>query len=231
MAPLRAAHRRRCALAFAAVVFLLANVWQRPAPGDISQALTQNPEMYTLSLGHMGDLTLASFAYLKLPLAMAGLAFAIGAWSALRWNGLRAYAGLAVMMVLFLNAARTAMIAFDPYLSSKPLADALRHSPPGAVIFDNQYYTFSSVFFYADVKRGYLLNGRVNNLEYGSYAPGAPDVFLDDARLPALWNSPWRCYLLVEGPSLERLQKALGGAPLIPVKAAGGKHLFTNQPL
>jgi anthranilate/para-aminobenzoate synthase component I len=30
-----------------------------PAPGDISRALTQHPEDYTLSLGHMGDLTIA----------------------------------------------------------------------------------------------------------------------------------------------------------------------------
>src|SRR5205823_524105 len=42
------------------------------APGDISVALTQNPELYTLSLGHMTDLTLKAFAYLRLPLAVAG---------------------------------------------------------------------------------------------------------------------------------------------------------------
>ena len=39
-----------------------------PTPGDISDALTQNPEVYTLSLGHMSDLTLESFAYLRGPL-------------------------------------------------------------------------------------------------------------------------------------------------------------------
>ena len=49
-----------------------------PRPGDISQALTQNPGAYTLSLGHMGDLTLRSFAYLRLPLAIAGVAMLIG---------------------------------------------------------------------------------------------------------------------------------------------------------
>jgi 4-amino-4-deoxy-L-arabinose transferase-like glycosyltransferase len=218
-------------LAFAAIAFLLARVWNTPAPGDISRALTQNPEMYTLSLGHMGDLTIASFAYLKLPLAIAGLAFLAGAVSGWTMKGMRAYAGLALMMILFLHAARIAMISFDPYLSSKPLAEALKSSPPGTVILDNQYYTFSSVFFYAGLKRGLLLNGRVNNLEYGSYAPGAPDVFLDDARLPGLWNSSRRCYLLVEGPSLPRLRGALAGAPMFEIKSAGGKHLFTNQPL
>lgn len=219
------------ALALAAIVFLLVSVWRLPAPGDISRALTQNPDMYTLSLGHMGDLTIASFAYLKLPLALAGAAFLVGAGAGLFLRGMRAYAGLALMMILFLHAARIAMITFDPYLSSKPLADALVRSPRGTVIVDNQYYAFSSVFFYGNVKRAYLLNGRVNNLEYGSYAPGAPDVFLDDARLPALWQGPERCYLFVEDPSVARVRKVLGSAPAYEVLSAGGKRLLTNQPL
>ena len=218
-------------LAAAAVIFLLASVWNRPAPGDIAQALNQNPELYTLSLGHMGDLTLASFAYLKLPLAVAGVAFLAGAAAGWLLSGTRAYLTLGLMMMLFLHAARLAMIAFDPYLSSQPLAAALRAAPRGEVIFDNQYYTFSSVFFYADIQRGWLLNGRVNNLEYGSYAPGAPQVFLSDQELPAFWNSPQRYYLLVEAPSLERIRRLLGDSPLIEVKSAGGKHLLTNQPL
>jgi hypothetical protein len=186
--------------------------------------------MYTLSLGHMGDLTLRSFAYLKTPLILAGVAFLAGAVAAFRYSGFRAQVGLALMMVLFLNAARIAMIAFDPYLSSKPLADALCAAPPGRVIFDNQYYTFSSVFFYADVKGGLLLNGRVNNLEYGSYAPGAPQVFIDDAGFQALWRQPARAYLLVEQPSMPRLRSLVDGAPWHIVKAAGGKLLVSNQP-
>jgi len=59
-----------------------------------------------------------------------------------------------------------------------PEQPAARRSPaagaPGRVVFDDQYYTFSSVFFYADVQNAKLLNGRVNNLEYGSYAPERP---------------------------------------------------------
>ena len=58
-------------------------------------------------------------------------------------------------------------------------------APPGQLIADNQYYTFSSVFFYTN-RRALLLNGRVNNLEYGSYAPGAPDVFIDDIAVRAI---------------------------------------------
>ena len=88
------------------------------------------------------------------------------------------------MMVLFFHAARMALVVFDPYMSSRPLAEALLKAPPGRLIVDDQYYTFSSVFFYTN-RRALLLNGRVNNLVYGSYAPDAPkDVFLDDRRVP-----------------------------------------------
>jgi hypothetical protein len=205
-------------------VTILWQVRAVPTPGDISNALTQNPEAYTLSLGHMGDLTLDSFAYLRMPLVLAGIAFAIGAVGAWR----RRYLAIGAMMVLFLNAARLALVVFDPYLSSRPLAEALLHAPPGQLIADNQYYTFSSVFFYTD-RNALLLNGRVNNLEYGSYAPGAPDVFLDDAGFAALWRKPDRYYLLVEKPSVERIEKLVGRNALTTVKEAGGKYLFTNH--
>ena len=45
-----------------------------PAPGDISGALSNHPSAYTLSLGHMLDLTLPSFAYLRVPLIIAAIA-------------------------------------------------------------------------------------------------------------------------------------------------------------
>ena len=219
-----------CALALAGIMFILVNVWNMPAPGDISRALAQHPEMYTLSLGHMGDLTLASFAYLKLPLLLAGLAFAVAVVAAFRKPGRVCYLLIAFSMVLLLNAARIAMIAFDPYLSSQPLAAALQQAPPGRVVFDDQYYTFSSVFFYADVRSAKILNGRVNNLENGSYAPGAPDVRLTDPQLPEYWTQPQRTYLLAEQPQVPRFEKLLGRERLHVVKESGGKFLFVNQP-
>lgn len=216
-------------LALAAIVFILVNVWHLPTPGDISQALTQNPDMYTLSLGHMGDLTLKSFAYLKTPLILAGLAFLVGTVVTVRYRERITHLGLALMMVLFLNAARVAMITFDPYLSSQPLAARLVASPPGLVIFGDQYYNFSSVFFYANLKQALLLNGRYNNLEYGSYAPGAPNVFVDDAQLRAYWTAPRRAYLILEGPKLPGVEALLGKQALHLVMESGGKYLFVNQ--
>src|SRR5579872_3536115 len=202
---IRAGHRvvsAIAALAAVAIAVILAQVWNTPTPGDISAALTQHPEAYTLSLGHMGDLTLQSFAYLRAPLVVAGIAFLIGA-TAFLWR--QPIVAIVVMMLLFLHAARIAMVVFDPYLSSRPLAIALMQAPPGELIEDNAYYTFSSVFFYAN-RRALLLNGRQTNLEYGSYAPDAPNVFLDDAHFARLWRRPERYYLLVEGPAMPRIE-------------------------
>ena len=102
------------------------------------------------------------------------------------------------------------------------------HQMEAEVIFDNQYYTFSSVFFYTN-KHGLLLNGRVNNLQYGSYAPGAPQVFIDDTDFARRWQSPERHYLLIEGPAVLRIEGLVGKAALHEVAASGGKFLFTNQ--
>jgi hypothetical protein len=172
----------------------------------------------------MKDLTLPAFAYLQTPLWIAALAFGAGAAAAWRMNPL----GLAAMMVLFTHAARLALISFDPYLGSGALAEALMRAPKGEVIFDNQYYTFSSVFFYTNT-RGLLLNGRVNNLQYGSYAPGAPQVFIDDAGFVELWKSAERHYLLIEGPAVPRIEGLVGKSALHQVAASGGKFLFVNR--
>jgi 4-amino-4-deoxy-L-arabinose transferase-like glycosyltransferase len=214
--------------AAAVIGTLLFLVQGLPAPGDISAALTQNPEVYTLSLGHMSDLTLRSFAYLRTPLAVAGIAFAIGAAGAWRLRGLRGILSVALMMVLFVHAARLALVVFDPYMSSRPLADALSRAPEGRLIVDDQYYAFSSVFFYTNW-RALLLNGRVNNLDYGSYAPGAPRVFIDDVQFQQLWAGAERYYLVAAGTALPRLERLAGRAALHLVAAAGGKYLFTNR--
>ncbi len=209
-------------IACAALWFLVRGV---PAPGDISTALSQNPSAYTLSLGHMEDLTIKSFAYLRAPLLLAAIAFLVGA--AGTWT--RAWmATTVVMCVMFFQAARIALVAFDPYLSSRPLAEALMRAPNGQLIVDHHYYTFSSIFFYTH-RTAFLLNGRFNNLVYGSYAPGAPDVFLDNAKFRELWLSGTRCYIIAEDSATQRLQEIVGRETMRTVLESGGKVLWTNQ--
>ena len=92
------------ALGCAIIVAILWMVRGVPAPGDIASALRISTDIYTeytLSLGHLGDLTLRSFAYLRLPLAVAGVALLIGAVGAWRFRGYKAVLSLALMMALF----------------------------------------------------------------------------------------------------------------------------------
>src|SRR2546430_14512687 len=71
-----------CAVAILAALTTLGifvAVRHLPTPGDIFFNDAAPTEVYTLSLGHMLDLTFASFAYLRLPLLVASLAFLAGA--------------------------------------------------------------------------------------------------------------------------------------------------------
>ena len=222
------------ALTTATVLTLYFLAWHLPTPGDISAALSANPGAYKLSLGHMEDLTVASFAYLRLPLLLAAAAFLIGAAGTFRASGRRAFLAVALMAILFFQAARVAMAAFDPFLSSRPLAETLLQSPSGKLMVDHHYYWFSSVLFYTNAEnRGgaLLLNGRFNNLVYGSYAPGAPNVFIDDAQWRELWLRPTRYYLVIKRESAERLRKLVDPKLLTVVAESGGKLLLTNHPV
>jgi 4-amino-4-deoxy-L-arabinose transferase-like glycosyltransferase len=212
------------------VMGILVSVRGLPAPGDIAQALSEHPGAYKLSLGHMEDLTLASFAYLRWPLALAAVAFTVGCLGTLWRRGRYAFLAAALMMVLFFHAARLAMVVFDPYLSSRPLADALLQAPPGRLIVNHHYYEFSSVFFYTN-RTALLLNGRFNNLVYGSYAPGAPPVFIDDEQFKNLWRQPERYYFMADKAGVARIAPLVGSERLEVVAARGGKFLLTNHAL
>jgi 4-amino-4-deoxy-L-arabinose transferase-like glycosyltransferase len=221
-----------CTTLFAVLLFLLLLVWRVPAPGDISQALTQHPELYTHSLGHIWDLTLNAFAYLKLPLGLAALAFGGCAVALAFWrnNVWRTVFAIAISMIIFFQAARIALVRFDNYLGSYPLAERLQQSPPGELIEADAYYAFSSVFFYAN-RTALLLNGRMNNLEYGSYAPDAPQVFIDDNKFASLWQQESRWYLLAYGTDMPHLEQLVGHENLHVVAENGGNYLLTNRPL
>jgi Dolichyl-phosphate-mannose-protein mannosyltransferase len=223
-----------CALLSSTLVALLVLTWRLPAPGDISQALTQHPELYTLSLGHIRDLTLGAFAYLKLPVALAAFSFAVCTLALVmvlrRRNVRRSVFAISASMIIFFQAARIALIRFDSYLGSYPLSQSLLQSPPGNLIEANSYYAFSSVFFYSN-RTALLLNGRNNNLEYGSYAPDAPDVFIGDDKFASLWSGPSRWYLLAYGSEMPHLEQVAGTANLFVVARSAGNYLLTNHPL
>ena len=130
-------------------------------------------------------------------------------------------------MVLFFHAARLALVVFDPYLSSRPLAEAFQLAPRGKLIVDHHYYYFSSVIFYTG-QDPLLLNGKFNNLEYGAAAPGAPAVFLNDSEFEELWTSANRYYLVASQAGADRIESLVGKERFQMVASSGGKLLLTN---
>lgn len=218
------------ACAAAAVFAILAHVHGLATPGDISSALGHHPKAYTLSLGHMEDLTFDSFAYLRVPLVMAGIAFLVGVVGTLQAKAHRAFWAAGLMMIIFFQAARQAMVVFDPYLSSRSLANALMGAPEGQLIAEGFYYQFSSVFFYTN-RTGLLLSTRKANLEYGANAPDAPQAFIDDSQFKSLWAAPGRDYLLTFTSALPRYEELVAPARVVTVAKSGGKVLLTNHPL
>jgi hypothetical protein len=84
------------------------------------------------------------------------------------------------------------------------------------------------VFFYTN-RDALLWNGRFNNLEYGSYSPGSPAVFVDDAQFTDLWNTSQRFFVLSDGDGLAHL-KQTGGQRLFLIAESGSKTLYSNLP-
>jgi hypothetical protein len=115
-------------------------------------------------------------------------------------------------------------------MSSRPLAEAILKSPDGTLIVDHHYYTFSSIFFYTG-RTALLRNGRFNNLEYGAYAPGVPDVFIDDSQFANLWSKPERSYIVANQNVVPGLESLVGSTHLNVVAQSGGKVVLTNHPL
>jgi hypothetical protein len=224
--------------------------WQAKAPPrgyDIAELLKQNPQDYALSFGHFLDLTPQAMGAFKVPLLVTGIAFALGTiLNFLLRRGNRTFTSniaLAAMAVVLLHEAHQGLVIFSPVLSSRKLADVIDASwAPNAVIEDNgDYEAASSVNFYTH-RQIRILNGRCNNIWYGSRFPDSPPIFDDDASFQKLWQSDQRVFLLTDGrakagteakdecPQKERLPDYVvqGGACLLA--KWGGKLVLTNEP-
>jgi 4-amino-4-deoxy-L-arabinose transferase-like glycosyltransferase len=231
----------------AACVACVALAWQAQTPPknyDIAELLKTNPQDYALSFGHFLDLTPQAMGAFKVPLLVTGIAFAVGTmlnWLLRRRN--RAFAAnitLAVMTIVLLHQAHAGLVIFSPVLSSKVLARAIEsHWQPDAIIEGNgDYEAFSSVNFYTQ-RPVRILNGRCNNIWYGSTFPDAPPIFDDDASFEALWRSEQTVFLLTDAqaqpvarkneecPQKTRLPSYVDPAGCVLARW-GGKVVLTN---
>jgi hypothetical protein len=203
-------------------------------PADISQALTHNPENYKLALGHMSDLTVEAFAVLRAPAAGAALSLSIGFVLAfiLRRKQRAIQAGLltAVTIACFIYFAHMALGVFDPYLSSRPLAEAIKQrlAPGDLVVINGEYQGGSSIGFYLPQKV-LILNGLMTGLQFGSTFPDAPPVFIGDGEIAQLWSGERRVFLFTHDRELEKLRSVIKGE-MFQVAAAGEKSVYSNRP-
>lgn len=201
---------------------------------DISQALTHNPENYKLALGHMSDLTVEAFAVLRTPAAGAAISLSIGFVLAFilrrKYRATQASLLTAVTIACFIYFAHMALGVFDPYLSSRPLAAAIKQrlAPGDLVVINGEYQGGSSIGFYLPQKV-LLLNGRMTGLEFGSYYPDAPQVFIGDGEIAQLWQGSQRVFLFTHDRDFEKVRSVIKGE-MFQVAAAGEKAVYSNRP-
>ena len=212
-----------------------------PPPGyDIAELLKKNPQDYALSFGHFLDLTPQAMGAFRVPLLVTGIAFAVGTilnWLLRRSNRtFSANLALAAMMAVLLHEAHAGLVVFSPVLSSKVLADKIeQYWKPGDVIEVNgDYETASSVNFYTH-QPVYILNGRCNNIWYGSTFPDAPTIFDDNTSFDKRWHSGQTVFLLTEEapestgtcPQKDKLPDYVWQA--CRLAKWGGKVVLTNE--
>jgi 4-amino-4-deoxy-L-arabinose transferase-like glycosyltransferase len=200
---------------------------------DISDTLTRNPDAYALSLGHVLDLTPQTLALLRAPVVGTALAFLLGSVAALgfrlRARHTPANLSLAVMMAALFFFAHQALAVFAPYLSSRPLAEAIasEYKDGEVIVINGEYEGGSSINFYTR-KMVHILNGRSANLEYGSYFKDAPQIFLGHEDLARMWNEPARIFLFTDAAQREAVTSHLSGT-VFTFAESGGKLILTNQ--
>jgi hypothetical protein len=223
------------AIGTAACIFavMLAVQAKTPPPNyDISDLLKKNPQDYELAFGHFLDLTPQAMGAFRVPLLVTALALALG--TALNWclrrarRPLAANLALAAMMVVILHEAHTGLVIFSPVLSSRVLADAVQAQwRPGDVIEDNGDYEAASSVNYYTGQQMRILNGRRNNIWYGSTFPDAPQIFDDDQSFAKMWQGPRRIFLLTDEDSVPKYVQSAGYCRLAKW---GGKLALTNEP-
>ncbi|MGZ4899009.1 MAG: ArnT family glycosyltransferase [Candidatus Angelobacter sp.] len=221
---------------------------QTPPPNyDIAELLKKNPQDYALSFGHILDLTPQAMGAFKIPLLATGFAFALGTISSLILRrGNHAFAAnlvLTFMTAVLLYAAHQGLVIFSPVLSSKVLAQAIEsHWKPGAIIEDNGDYEAASSVNYYTHRQIRILNGRCNNIWYGSRFPDAAPVFDNNASFERLWRGKNTVFLLTDAkarpssevseecPQRDRLPDYVEKDGACELAKWGGKLVLTNGP-
>lgn len=201
---------------------------------------------YTLSMSHLFDLTGPSFAALRLPALLAAIVLLIGpaaGWLLrLKKKHIVSTISVALTMTVFFIAAHIAFARFEPMLSSKQLADTIMKdgTPNDVFIIYGEQSSGSSVIFYThdyfDSRPALLVlprcgqHGEGTTLLWGSCYPDAPDIFLSNEKLAAIWGTGPRKWIFAEDPDRDNVERVLAGR-LYEVQTIADKTLWTDRPV
>jgi 4-amino-4-deoxy-L-arabinose transferase-like glycosyltransferase len=239
-----AAHATFAILGIAIALTLAYGLWISrgiPFVPDIGDLLAhRGVGDYTLSMSALFDLTGPSFAALRLPAALAALAFLFGPAAAWLFRTQRrhfaATTTIALTMAVFLIAAQIAFARFAPMLSSKSFAETIQQleasqyiSPQNKVLLYGDQAYGSSIPFYLgrDVS---LVDGRSTSMLFGGTFPDAPPIFLTPQDLQNAWGKGERKILFVPIEKRDEVDRLLGNEKIL-LKESSGKVLYTDRPL
>ena len=216
-----------------ALVWMSRNV---QAKGDIATLLASKPqEYYQHEFSRAADLTTPAFAALRGQVITTIVVFAFGfgaAWLLrLRRHAMAATLVTALSATGLIFAAHSAMIVFEPKLSSRLLAEQIgaRFSPGDRILLYGDFYGGCTVSFYTG-HRLWIWNGRYYGLEFGSHYPDAPQIFLDDQQFASFWQAPKRVFLVVPEDHQEEALERLAPDSAYVFAQSGGKTVYVNHP-
>jgi len=219
------------AVVLGGLVWLSRNVSRQ---GTASLFQTKPPEFYKVAMANFFDLTPPAFALLRLPALLAAfslfLGLAVAWWLRRRGSALAATLAMALSATGLLFAASDAYRAFEPHLSSRVLAAEIARylRPEDQLLLYGDFYKSCTVSFYTH-RKAWIWNGRYNALEFGSYYPDAPKIFLTDQGFPAFWRGPYRVFLAVPGLYRREALLRLPADSTYLLASQGGKAVFVNQ--
>jgi 4-amino-4-deoxy-L-arabinose transferase-like glycosyltransferase len=205
-----------------------------PASGlDLNTALSSNPALYNLSLGHIFDLTGTAMGFFRGPLLTVSLCMLfLGPISHLIRRRGRTFASnllVAASMTGVLLAAHEGLARFYPILGSKDLALAIdaQRKPGDLILIDGELTSGSTLLFYTG-QQVLLVNGHVNGPWFGSFWPDSPHIFANDNDLHNLWHSPHRVFLLTYNPQARTANLSPYGQ-VFDIAHSGGKTILSNK--
>ena len=205
-----------------------------PAHGlDLNTALSSNPALYNLSLGHVFDLTGTAMGFFRGPLLTVSLCMLfLGPISHLIRRRGRTFAAnllVAASMTGVLLAAHEGLVRFYPILGSKDLALAIdaQRKPGDLILIDGELTSGSTLLFYTG-QQVLLVNGHVNGPWFGSFWPDSPHIFANDNDLHNLWHGPHRVFLLTYNPQARTANLGPYGQ-VFDIAHSGGKTILSNK--